>query len=579
MHTFRLALAQINSTVGDLNGNSEKILGLIKEARSLNTDLIAFPEMAITGYPSEDLLHKPSFIRDNIKALQRIANATEGFTVAVGFVDATEHIYNSAAVIRDKKIFGIYHKMLLPTYGVFDEDRYFKKGASPINFNIAGTIVGISICEDIWYPEGPLEAQRSSGAEVIVNINASPYHAGKQRDREKMLAARSAENQLFVAYVNAVGGQDELVFDGTSLIFGPDGTLLAKGLQFEEDLLVIDLNVEGMRNTRLKSITKNHPILPSPTERVDCETISVTECPNTTKSILKRRPHAPNLDPMEEIYRALVIGTKDYVKKSGFDGVIIGLSGGIDSSLTSCIAVDALGKNNVLGVSMPSRYSSAGSMEDAKTIAENLGITLWSIPIERGHAAYLDMLGDHLEGIENSITEENIQPRIRGSILMAISNQLGWMVLATGNKSEMAMGYATLYGDMAGGFAVLKDVPKGLVYELSIWRNKNLDPIDTIPKAILEKPPSAELKPSQTDQDILPPYSILDPILESYVEKDKSIQEIVDMGFARDTVKMVIATVDRNEYKRRQSPPGVKITPRAFGKDRRLPIVNHYRQS
>ena len=578
MRTFRLALAQINSTVGDLEGNCRKILQFIEEARSLEVDLVAFPEMALTGYPAEDLLYKTSFIQDNLRAMHRVVQASQGLAVIVGFVDADGDIYNAAAVAYQGNLAGIYHKMYLPTYGVFDEDRYFRRGESCPVFTINGVGVGVSICEDVWYPLGPMVVQRAAGAEVIVNINASPYHAGKQSYRERMMTTRAADNELFVAYLNTVGGQDELVFDGASLIYNPGGELVARGKEFEEDLVVADLEVETVFRSRLRDprARKGNPAILA--EIGTSKTISVSEYQDRERPPLGKRETPQPLEPMEEVYQALVTGTGDYVRKSGFSRVVIGLSGGIDSSLTACIAVDALGQDNVLGVAMPSRYSSEGSIVDAKVLAENLGIELWTIPIESAHNAYLDMLNSPFQGMEPGTTEENIQSRIRGNLLMAISNKFGWLVLTTGNKSEMAMGYATLYGDMAGGFAVLKDVPKTLVYKLSRWRNKNGRPAKVIPQTVFDKPPSAELKPDQKDEDTLPPYSVLDPVLKAYVEEDRSFQEIVAMGFDPRIVKRVITTVDRNEYKRRQAPPGVKITPRAFGKDRRLPIVNHYRQ-
>ena len=578
MRTFRLALAQINPTVGDLDGNSRKIIDLLDEARAAGADLVAFPEMAIPGYPAEDLVFKSSFIKDNIEAMRRVVAASRGIAVVVGFVDADSDIYNACAVAYDGELAGVYHKMYLPTYGVFDEDRYFARGTVCPVYTINGVGVGVNICEDIWYPMGPMALQRGAGAEVIVNINASPYHAGKRSYRERMVATRASDNATFVAYLNTVGGQDELVFDGASLIFDQTGELLVRGKQFQEDLIVADLDIEAVFRSRLHGPRPRNEKPAILREIGTPEVVPISETRPQEKPPLAPRNGVQPLDPAGEVYNALLLGTGDYVRKNGFEKVIIGLSGGIDSSLTACIAVDALGPENVLGVAMPSRYSSEGSIVDTRMLAEYLGIDLWLVPMEPAHEVFLDMLEPHFRGTELNIAEENIQARVRGDILMAISNKFGWLVLTTGNKSELAMGYATLYGDMAGGFAVIKDVPKTLVYELSRWRNEHGHPRNPIPQAVLDKPPSAELKPDQRDQDTLPPYDILDPVVKAYVEDDRSFQEMVAMGFDPEVVKHVISAVDRNEYKRRQAAPGVKITPRAFGKDRRLPIVNKYRQ-
>ena len=578
MRTFRLALGQVNPTVGDLDGNVNKILDTIDQARSLGADLVAFPEMAIPGYPAEDLLFKPSFIRDNIDAMRRVAAASTDIAVVVGFVDADSDIYNASAIAYQGELVGIYHKMYLPTYGVFDEDRYFKRGTICPVYTINGVGVGVNICEDIWYPLGPVAVQRDAGAEVIVNINASPYHAGKRSYREKMIATRAADHGLYVAYLNTVGGQDELVFDGDSLVCDHAGVVVARGLAFKEDLVVVDLDVESVFRSRLHDPRPRKEKTTILAEIGAPETVHVSEYRGSDRPPLPSRDGFEPVDPVAEVYHALVLGTGDYVRKSGFKKVIIGLSGGVDSAVTACVAVDALGRENVLGVVMPSRYSSEGSVVDARVLANGLGIDLWSVPIEPAHAAFLDMLEPYFSGTESNAAEENVQARIRGNVLMSLSNKFGWLVLTTGNKSELAMGYATLYGDMAGGFAVIKDVPKTLVYKLARWRNGHANPKNAIPQTILDKPPSAELKPDQTDQDTLPPYDILDPIVKAYVEEDRSFQEIVSMGADPPVVKQVITAVDRNEYKRRQAAPGVKITPRAFGKDRRLPLVNRYRQ-
>ena len=575
---FRLALAQINATVGDIPGNTAKILEYIERAREAQADLVAFPELAITGYPPEDLLFKTSFLQANVEAMEQVVAASQGMAVVVGYVQMGPDIANAAALGYDGKYIDSYQKMYLPNYGVFDEDRYFRRGDSCPVYDINGTKVGINICEDIWYPVGSIAVQREAGAELIVNINASPFHAGKRAYREKMIATRAADNELYVAYVNLVGGQDELVFDGASLIYDMNGELVTRGPAFEESLIVADLEIESVFRSRLRD----------PRPRKENPTI-LREIGNPRKlmvSAYQDRKRAPLevtrpvacLSDTAEVYRALVLGTGDYVRKSGFSRALIGLSGGIDSALTATVAVDALGVGNVVGVTMPSRYSSEGSVADSKELADKLGIPCWVVPIEPAHRAFIDMLEPHFEGTQPNVAEENVQARIRGNVLMSISNKFGWLVLTTGNKSEMAMGYATLYGDMAGGFAVIKDVPKTLVYKLCHWRNKHGSPRSPIPLATIEKPPSAELRPDQLDSDSLPPYDLLDPIVKAYVEEDYSYYEMVDMGHAPASVRQVITLVDRNEYKRRQAPPGVKITPRAFGKDRRLPIVNRYRQ-
>ena len=577
MRSFRLALAQINPTVGDIDGNVGKIVLRIDEARELGADLVAFPEMAVPGYPPEDLLFKPSFIQDNIQGMQRVVAASKGIAVVVGFVDSNADIFNAAAVACDGEMVGVYQKMYLPNYGVFDEDRYFKRGRQCPVFLINGTCVGVNICEDIWYDVGPTTVQREAGAQVIVNISASPYHAGKRSYREQMVSTRAADNELYVAYLNTVGGQDELVFDGGSVIFDQAGELVARGPAFEEGLVVADLHIEDVFQARLQSPRSRKESAAILGEIDEAKVVSVSSYEPRDRPPLPARDDVV-LDPSGEIYAALVVGTRDYVRKNGFSKVLIGLSGGVDSSLTACVAVDALGKENVLGVAMPSRFSSEGSLLDARELVERLGIELRIVPIEPAHTAFLEMLEPQFCGAEPNVAEENVQARIRGVILMALSNKFGWLVLTTGNKTELAMGYATLYGDMAGGFAVIKDVPKTLVYELSQWRNQNGSPRGVIPQSVLEKAPSAELRPDQTDQDTLPPYPELDPVMKAYVEEDRSYQDIIDMGFDPQVVRQLIAAADRNEYKRRQAPPGVKITPRAFGKDRRLPIVNKYRQ-
>ncbi|MBI1886548.1 MAG: NAD+ synthase [Chloroflexi bacterium] len=581
MRKLRVGLAQINTTVGDLEGNVQKVLEYVDRARDMGVDVVSFPELTITGYPPEDLLLRPRFVEDNLKALQAVVRGCGGITAVVGFVDLDGDIYNAAAVIHDGALAGIYHKHYLPNYGVFDENRYFQAGSECPVYTVAGVGVGVNVCEDIWYPGDPTRAQAFGGAQVIVNINGSPYHAGKRHFREQMLATRAADYGVFVCYTNQVGGQDELVFDGASMVLGASGQLLARAAAFEEELLVCDLNVEEVLQMRLHDPRRRQ-------ERAalanSIKHVHLSDAPLRPDWPSVEPRVAPALEGEAEVYAALVTGTGDYVRKTGFQKVLIALSGGVDSSLVAAVAVDALGPENVVGVSMPSRYSSEGSIKDAQELADNLSIDLMIIPIEPAHAAYLDMLakpfaqtGGRLPaGSEPGVAEENVQSRIRGNIIMALSNKFGWLVLTTGNKSEMATGYATLYGDMSGGLAVIKDVPKTLVYRLTRYRNA-LSKKPVIPEAVLTKPPSAELKPGQLDQDTLPPYEVLDPILEAYVEDDKSVDEIVDMGYDYAAVVRIIQMVDRNEYKRRQAPPGVKITPRAFGRDRRLPIANRYK--
>ena len=576
MRTLRIGLCQINTTVGDIEGNTKKILDYIAKGKKMGADLLAFPEMAVTGYPPEDLLLMPKFIEANLKAIQRIAKATTSITALVGFVDKDGDIFNAAALLHHGKMIDAYHKTFLPNYGVFDEDRYFHVGKENFIFTLESTPIGPSICEDLWYPGDPIRTQAlHGGAELIVNISSSPYHAGKSAFREKMISTRASDNAAIVAYCNLVGGQDELVFDGGSLIFDQRGELMVRGKQFEEDLVVADLDMEAVFRMRLHDPRIRR-------ERLADEEKSLRRIDLPYQShLLRKKPSIPGrdlkpLDRLAEIYTALVLGTGDYIRKNGFKTVLIGLSGGIDSALTAAIATDALGKKGVVGVTMPSQYSSRGSIEDSELLAKNLGIHLIKIPITEIFQAYLKTLSPSFKGLKPNVTEENIQARIRGNILMALSNKFGWLVLTTGNKSEMSVGYCTLYGDMAGGFAVLKDVPKTLVYELAKYKNKK-EGKAVIPKNVFTKAPSAELRPNQKDEDSLPPYPVLDPILQAYVEEDKWLEEITKMGFKENMIREVIQLVDRNEYKRRQSPPGVKITHRALGKDRRLPVTNKYR--
>jgi NAD+ synthase (glutamine-hydrolysing) len=574
MRRLRIGLAQINTTVGDLRGNIDRIVEGIQRARKYQVDMVVFPELSIPGYPPEDLLLKPSFIEANRASLDELLPHTLGLTAVVGFVDVDSDIYNAAAVLHDGRLAGVYHKSLLPNYAVFDEVRYFKAGEEFPLFELDGVVFGVSVCEDIWYPTGPPEEQAAVGAELLVNISASPYHLGKIQDRERMLATRAADNVAVVAFCNQVGGQDELIFDGSSVIINERGQVVARGQAFAEDFVMADLDMRSVFRQRLHDPRRRKGEL---AHRYRPDSVQRVRLPYTASST-SRLPVTPVVSPppsrLEEVYQALLSGTRDYVQKNGFQKVVIGLSGGVDSSLVATIAVDALGPENVVGVSMPSRYSSDHSLEDAEELAEALGIRYMRIGIGPAFQAYLEMLNEAFGGTEPGVAEENLQARTRGNVLMALSNKFGWLVLTTGNKSEMAVGYATLYGDMAGGFAVIKDVPKTLVYELAAYRNHTPGPV--IPERVLTKAPSAELRPNQKDSDSLPEYADLDPILHAYVEEDRSLREMVAMGFDEAMVRRVIRMVDRNEYKRRQSPPGVRITARAFGKDRRLPITNKY---
>lgn len=582
MTTLRLALAQINPTVGDLEGNTAKIKHHLEQARSCQVQLVLFPELALVGYPPEDLLLKPGFAAANRQTLDSLLPHTQGLTVVIGFVDRRDDIFNAAAVLHNGQLVGIYHKALLPNYAVFDEDRYFGRGDTPLLFSLTlnpaerPLCFGVSICEDIWYPAGPPEAQAAGGAELLLNISASPYQSGKIHSRERMLATRAADNVAIVAFCNLVGGQDELLFDGSSAIFDERGNLLARAKSFAEDLMVTDLNVGNVFRQRLRDPRRRKDSLTEQYagafERVALS--SPVSAATLTAAPLTATPPAEPLEPVEEVYRALVMATRDYVHKNGFKQVAVGLSGGIDSSLVAAIAADALGPENVVGVSMPSRYSSDHSKDDAAELACQLGIQYKTIAIEPAFQAFLEMLSASFAATSPGIAEENLQSRARGMTLMALSNKFGWLVLTTGNKSEMAVGYATIYGDMAGGFAVIKDVPKTLVYKLCRYRNQ-LKPV--IPDNVLLKPPSAELRPNQKDSDSLPEYDILDAILAAYIEDEYSTAEIIALGYDEATVRRVIRLVDVNEYKRRQAPPGPKITSKAFGKDRRLPITNRYR--
>ncbi|HET7236706.1 MAG TPA: NAD+ synthase [Actinomycetota bacterium] len=535
---MRIALAQVDTTVGDLDGNVELLTAWAARATEAASDVVVFPELAITGYPPEDLVLRPGFVADNLEALDALAERTAGgCSIVVGFVDRTDRgIHNAAALLGNGEVVARYHKVKLPNYGVFDEARTFAPGDAACAIRIAGSELGISICEDAWAAGPPFDGYAERRTPAILNINGSPFHRGKAGERLDICRERALETGAWIVYVNAVGGQDELVFDGGSLVVRPDGTLAHHAALFEEDLLVVDLEGE------------------------------LSSAPD--------RPGWP--DEVEQVYRGLVLGVRDYARKNGFSQVVLGLSGGVDSSLVATLAVDALGPDAVRALAMPSRYSSAASLEDAGEVATRLGIALDTVPIDDVFSSYLDTLSPMFEGTVPGTAEENLQARVRGNLLMALSNRFGSLVLATGNKSEYAVGYATLYGDMAGGFAPIKDVPKTLVYELVRWRNST-GPSEPVPQAVIDKAPTAELRPNQRDTDSLPPYEVLDPILAAYVEDDRSPEEIVDLGFDPGMVDRVTAMVDRAEYKRRQAAPGIKITPKAFGRDRRLPITNRYR--
>ncbi len=547
----------MNVRVGDLDGNVAKVTGAYDAAVDGGADVVVFGELTVTGYPPEDLLHKPKFVSDSRDALQRIAAHTGDVAAVVGYPEFDGQLHNSAAICVGGEIRSTHRKQLLPNYAVFDEERYFEPGTDPGPLvEIAGVRIGVSICEDIWSPGGPVPAQAAGGAELAVNINGSPYRRGKQQIRETVVQERVAEARVPLVYVNQVGGQDELVFDGGSLVMGADGQLVARSPLYEEALEFVDLQFD----------------VEPPPASLDVVSISTgTRSADVMQSSIADLP-----DPVGEVWGALVLATRDYVEKNGFSEVVIGLSGGVDSSLVAALAVDALGGDRVHGVSMPSRYSSDGSKDDAAELAKNMGVDYREIAIEPAHRGMLDMLAPSLAGREPGLTEENLQSRIRGVLLMALSNAFGWLVLTTGNKSEAAVGYSTLYGDTAGGFAVIKDCPKLLVYELCRWRNSQTsDP--WIPVESITKPPSAELRPDQRDDQSLPAYEVLDPLLEAYVEQDHTADELIAMGHDAELVRRITRLVDIAEYKRRQSPPGPRVSSKAFGKDRRLPITNGYR--
>jgi NAD+ synthase (glutamine-hydrolysing) len=569
---MRVALAQINSTVGDIAGNEAKVREHLARARDAGAQLALFPELAVSGYPPEDLLLKEHFLADVRAAVERIAADVHGIVAVVGLPERADDVYNAAAVLADGAIQGIYRKVNLPNYGVFDELRYFQHGPGGAIIEVDGVKVGLTICEDIWVPGPPMTDEALAGARLVLNISASPYQAGKGRLREQMIAQRARDSLAAVAFCALVGGQDELVFDGHSFVVDHEGDVIARAPQFAEDLLLCDVDVAAAGAARLRD-TRARPAAREMAPEVADLGSFTTEGRSDTAA--PGGPVADLLDDDAEIYAALVLGTRDYVTKNGFKHVVLGLSGGIDSTLVALIAVDALGPECVTCVTMPSQYSSQGTRDDARVLAENLGVELLTLPIGEPMAAYDKELREVFAGREPDITEENLQARIRGNLLMALSNKFGWLVLTTGNKSEMSVGYSTLYGDSAGGFAVIKDVPKTMVYRLVAERARR-DPESPVPETIVTRPPSAELRPDQRDQDSLPPYEVLDAILEGYVEQDLGREQLIARGLPEADVDRVIRLVDLSEYKRRQNPPGIKLTSKAFGRDRRVPIVNRY---
>ena len=625
---LRVLVAQINTVVGDIARNTAHMASILARSREEDAQLVVFPELAVTGYPPEDMLLRPAFLAEAQRAVESLAPLSRGLTALVGFPHRDTDLHNAAAVLHDGALARVVHKTYLPNYSVFDEERYFRAGREAAVFHGHGARFGVSICEDIWYPTGPPELQARAGAEVLINLSASPYVRDKGRQRQRMLATRAADNVAFVVYCNLVGGQDELVFDGNSLVIGPTGEVLARGASFEQDLFLVELNLDQVFHERLldprdrkarwtegEAADAPHVALPpidvanlpppeegprvralpdEPTtegETIDTllETVRGHRHPQTRWPVFVDRRGVPGpgttggaqgelsrgpapLGGLAEVWAALVLGTRDYALKNGFGRVVIGLSGGIDSAICATLAADALGPENVVGVGMPARYSSPSSLADARDLAELRGLRFLEVPIDDVFQAYLDMLAPSFEDREPDVTEENLQSRIRGNVLMALSNKFGWLVVTTGNKSETSVGYSTLYGDTAGGFAPIKDVSKLLVYELARWRN-TLEDGPVIPEHSITRPPSAELRPDQTDQDSLPPYEVLDPILTAYVEEEMSVEEIVAMGHEPAMVKRIARLVDRAEYKRRQAPPGIKISGRAFGRDRRMPIT------
>jgi NAD+ synthase (glutamine-hydrolysing) len=547
----------MNATVGDIAGNAQRIRAGIAAARAQGAQLVLFPELALTGYPPEDLLLREHFLHDTAVALRELAADVEGIVAVVGYPEHAREVYNAAAVLDSGTVRSVYRKVHLPNYGVFDEQRYFAAGHTGAVIDVGGQPVGLTVCEDLWRPGAPAAEEAAAGARLIVNISASPYHAGKGLERERLFAQRARECRAHIAFCGLVGGQDELVFDGHSFVLDPTGTTIARGAQFEEDLLVCELD------------------LAPPPER-SREAAAREPGPGAAEGGDPPQRLTPPLAPAEaEVYAALCLGLRDYVQKNGFAHVVLGLSGGIDSALVGCLAVDALGAERVSVAIMPSPYSSAATQDDARALAAALGVRVHELPIAAPMDAYDATLRAEFAGREADLTEENLQARIRGNLLMALSNKFGWLVLTTGNKSEMSVGYTTLYGDLAGGFAVIKDVPKTLVYRLCEWRNSSEGA--PIPRSIIARAPSAELRENQRDDDSLPPYELLDRILHGYIELDHGRERLIAEGLPAEEVDRTIRLVDLAEYKRRQAPPGIKITTRAFGRDRRMPITNRYR--
>lgn len=593
MRQVRIAMAQINTTVGDLEGNTTKTIEGIQRAKEENVDMVTFPELTITGYPPQDLLLKPQFLTDNRDMLDRIIDHTRDITAIVGFVDQKNDIYNSAAVIHDRQLLGVQHKVYLPNYGVFDENRYFQAAEeTQAIYQISDVIFGVNVCEDIWYPEGPMVMQALSGADLILNISASPYYVGKPTYREKMIAVRAVDSVVVVAYNNLIGGQDRLIFDGGGLIVSQTGQILAQGKLFEEDFIVADIDLNDVSVSKLNDPRHRKAVL-------EMKMNDISMCHRITAEPVARDQHrsplpsgqanskstpdkddevvlSPKMRELREIYDALTLGLRDYVWKNGFRKVVVGLSGGIDSAMVATIAADALGSENVLAVLMPGPYSSQGSIDDAKALVESLGIQHHVIPITPIYEAFVGQLAEAFEGRTPDVAEENIQARCRGTVLMALSNKFGSLTMTTGNKSEVSVGYATLYGDMAGGLGIISDVPKTTVYALAEYRNI-IAGFDLIPRNTIKKAPSAELSEDQKDSDNLPEYHILDNILKAYIEHDKSIDDIIALGFDPEMVKDVIRKVDHSEYKRQQAAPALKVSTKAFGPDRRLPITNKYK--
>jgi len=570
---LRIALAQMNARVGDIEGNARKITESIARARDEGAELVLFPELAVTGYPPEDLLLKEHFLAAAREATIDIAREAQGIVALVGTPERVEDVYNGLAVMAEGSVQAIYRKNWLPNYGVFDEQRYFQAGEKGAIVDLSGVRVGLTVCEDIWVPGPPESDEATAGATLIVNASASPYFAGKGRQRESMVVQRARDNLSAFAFCNMVGGQDELIFDGHSLIVDHEGVVMARAPQFAEALVVASVDLQSASTARLRE-TRLRP--PARSALPDVSIVGRFERPEREPVHELGGEVAELLDPESEVYAALVLGVRDYVEKNGFEHVCLGLSGGIDSTLVALVAVDALGSDRCTFVTMPSRYSSEGTRSDAKVLAENLGVRCIEIPIAPAMEAYDDMLAEAFEGREADITEENLQARIRGNLLMALSNKFGWLVLTTGNKSETSVGYSTLYGDTAGGFAVIKDVPKTLVYRLVDVRNAR-DDEHPVPRSIVDRPPSAELRAGQQDADSLPDYDTLDRIVAGYVQEDADRDRLSLDGIPREEVERVIALIDRAEYKRRQAPPGIKITPRAFGRDRRMPITNKFR--